>query len=183
MLAETAVVVETGLCVPVAASPLGLAVRSGPGDVLLAEDFLACGVQGCNVCNARTETVLTVLPGCIFRVVGCLGLEIQALEQEAQVKLVLDIEVEDVGALVHVTKVVVVGEGVTVERTYKQRVGDDVTAILVHAATGIRGSALEVTEQEAFAAAHGVAVLHAAAQGDGNLAVLGNVNIQVCTVV
>ena len=53
----------------------------------------------------------------------------------------------------------------------------------IHTDAGIGRSSLQVAEEEAFATAHGVALLHAAAQGKGQLAALGDVDVEVGTVV
>ena len=57
------------------------------------------------------------------------------------------------------------------------------TAFLVDTAAGVGRRALQVTEQEAFTATHRVAVLHAAAEGEGQLAALGDLDIEVRAVV
>ena len=109
MLTELAGIVEARFGVPVAAAPLAFAVGNGPGDILLAEDFLTID-DGCDIGDTRTKTVLAVLAGGIFGVVGSLDLEAEALGEEAQVELVLEVEVERIGALVRITEVIVVGE-------------------------------------------------------------------------
>ena len=53
----------------------------------------------------------------------------------------------------------------------------------VDTAACIRSRTLEITEEEALAAAHGVAVRHTASKGDGQLAILGYIYVEVGTIV
>ena len=85
---------------------------------------------------------------------------------ESEIQLVLNVEVQDVGALIDITEVIVVVKSVTVERSDDILVGDYMTAELIDTASCIRCSSLQITEEESFSTAHGVAVLHTAAQGE-----------------
>ena len=165
MVTELAGIIEACFSVPVPVAPFALVVGNGPGYVLLAEDFLSV-YDGGHIGKTCTEAVLAALLCGIIGVVGCLYLEIQALGDESEVQFILDIEVEDVGALVRVSELIIIGKGVTVERTYDILVRYDMAAIFVNAASGVRSCTLQVTEKEALTATHGVAVLHATAQGE-----------------
>ena len=183
MVAELASIVEAGLGIPVAAAPLRLAIGNRPGDVFLAENLLAFRIERCHVGDTGSEAILTVLAGGVFCVVRALDLEIQTRREEAHVELVLQVEVQHVGALRHITQVVVVRKGVAVVGTNDVSIGHDVPALIVNTDTGVGSGSLQIAEEEALAATHRGAVLHTSTQCQCKLAILRNVDVEVGTIV
>ena len=136
MLADSAVIVEVCLSIPVTVTPLSFAVRDRPGHILFTEDFLTVN-KSRNISKAGTIAVLTILLCCIIRVVRSLCLEVQSLYKESEVQFVLDIEVKDVSTLILITEVIIVRKRITVKRTYDVRIRNNISSLFVNTATCI----------------------------------------------
>ena len=183
MAAELAVVVQAGLGVPVTGAPLALRIGERVGGAVLDVHFLAV-LDGRHIGDAGAVAVLPVLLQGVLGIVGALDLEVEALGDEAQVQLVLEVQVEDALLLLHVAQVVKAAETVVgLLQAGEVRVGEEPAPLLVQAVAGHRRGVVQIAEELGLAAADDVSALEASADAHRQRGTLGEVEVDVRAVV